>query len=130
MVIINNACDTVDTTDGYSSDVNEILDDIFDSLKSTPLIRENLKFVDFVTLKPVPEYLKLSKLKLISKKQKEMEKIQKEKAPSKQALIPKDKIKKPEAEKRKKQFVILYILKTNILKKIKLLKLFLIFSTI
>ena len=53
--------------------VKQILDDIFESLKPSQLLRENVTLVDFVTLKPIPENLKLRKLKLISKKQKEKE---------------------------------------------------------
>ena len=74
--------------------VKQILDDIFDSLKPSQLLRENVTLVDFVTLKPIPENLKLRKLKLISKKQKEKEEFNKEEQPLKQVL--------PEFKKRKK----------------------------
>ena len=74
--------------------VKQILDDIFESLKPSQLLRENVTLVDFVTLKPIPENLKLRKLKLISKKQKEKEEFKKKEEPIKQV--------KPETKKRKK----------------------------
>ncbi|MFX0012821.1 MAG: hypothetical protein ACFE9R_21095, partial [Candidatus Hermodarchaeota archaeon] len=77
-----------------SARVKQILDDIFESLKSSQLIRENITLVDFVTLKPIAENLKLRQLKLISKKQKETEEFKKEEEPLKQI--------KPEEKKRKK----------------------------
>jgi hypothetical protein len=83
--------------------IKQILDDIFESLQPTQLTRETLFFVDFITLKPIPENFKLKQLKLISKKQREQELIQQEKKSSKQVLVPKDRMNKPEAEKRKKE---------------------------
>jgi len=49
-----------------------ILDDIYKSLGDTQLTRQNISFVDFVTLQPISEKMKLKQLKLISKKQEEL----------------------------------------------------------
>ncbi len=82
--------------------IKKILDDIFDSLKNVKLIRENLAIVDFVTLRPLPENTKLNQLKLISKKQKEEQKVLKEEKTSKQVLISKKEDIDNDKGKRKK----------------------------
>ena len=74
--------------------VKQILDDIFESLKPSQLIRENVTLVDFVTLKPISENLKLRQLKLISKKQKETEELKQEEEPIKQVKVEDTKRKK------------------------------------
>ncbi len=55
-----------------------ILDDIYKSLGETQLARQNVAIVDFVTLQPISEKMKLKQLKLISKKQKELKEEKKE----------------------------------------------------
>jgi hypothetical protein len=50
-----------------------ILDDIYKSLGEIQLTRQKISIVDFVTLQPIPEKTKLKQLKLISKKQKELQ---------------------------------------------------------
>jgi len=50
--------------------INKILDDIYKSFGDIQLKREDLFFVDFVTLTPIPEKTKLKNLNLISKKEK------------------------------------------------------------
>ncbi len=82
--------------------IKKILDDIFESLKNVKLIRENLAIVDFVTLRPLPENTRLKQLRLISKKQKEEQQIQKKEKPSKQTLIPQKEEAKIDKSKRKK----------------------------
>jgi hypothetical protein len=85
-----------------SARIKKILDDIFNSLKNVRLVRENLLFVDFITLRPLPDNTKLKQLKLISKKEKEEQRIQKEEKKSKQALIPIKEESKISKSKRKK----------------------------
>lgn len=82
--------------------IKKILDDIFESLKNVKLLRENLAIVDFVTLRPLPENTRLKQLRLISKKQKEEQQIQKKEKPSKQTLIPQKEEAKIDKSKRKK----------------------------
>jgi hypothetical protein len=81
--------------------IKRILDDIFNSLKNVKLARENLVFVDFVTLKSIPENKKLNQLKLISKKQNEREQIQKVKKPLKKEEIPKKEAKHEKGKQKK-----------------------------
>ncbi len=61
--------------------ISRILDDIYRSLGDTQLNREDVSFVDFVTLTPISEKTKLKNLNLISKKEKEKKKEIKEEAP-------------------------------------------------
>ena len=51
--------------------LGKVLDDIYKSFGDTQLNRENISFVDFVTLTPLLEKTKLKNLNLISKKEKE-----------------------------------------------------------
>ncbi|MBY9004367.1 MAG: hypothetical protein KGD73_10375, partial [Candidatus Lokiarchaeota archaeon] len=59
--------------------LSKILDDIYDSFGQISLKRENLSFVEFVTLTPIAEKTKISKLALISKREAEKPDIQKKK---------------------------------------------------
>jgi hypothetical protein len=54
--------------------IGVILDDIYNSLGDVQLNRHNIIIVDFVTLQPISEKLKLKQLKLISKREKERKK--------------------------------------------------------
>ncbi|TES97570.1 MAG: hypothetical protein E3J90_06765 [Promethearchaeota archaeon] len=64
--------------------LGKVLDDIYKSFGDTQLNRENISFVDFVTLTPISEKTKLKNLNLISKKEKE---DKKEKAKEKEIVI-------------------------------------------
>jgi len=59
--------------------INKILDDIYKSFGDIQLKREDLFFVDFVTLTPITEKTKLKNLNLISKKEKPEKKEEEEK---------------------------------------------------
>jgi len=52
-----------------NTNLSKILDDIYDSFGHTSLKRENLFFVEFVTLTPIAEKTKINKLALISKRE-------------------------------------------------------------
>ncbi len=52
--------------------ISKILDDIYKSLGETQLNREDVSFVDFVTLNAISEKTKLKNLNLFSKKEKEI----------------------------------------------------------
>ena len=54
-----------------------VLDDIYGSLGETQITRQSISIVDFVTLQPISEKTKLKQLKLISKKQNELQKDKK-----------------------------------------------------
>ena len=51
-----------------STKLSHILDDIFNSLNITSLLREDISIVDFITNSPISEKTPLKKLSLISKK--------------------------------------------------------------
>ena len=70
--------------------IEKILDDIHRSFGEIQLTRQNIAIVDFVTLQPIPEKMKLKDLKLISKKQKELKKEKKEPLADKRDKAPKD----------------------------------------
>ncbi|NHJ21829.1 MAG: hypothetical protein EAX91_12860 [Candidatus Lokiarchaeota archaeon] len=79
-----------------------ILDDIYNSLEGTHLTRQNIAFVDFVTLKALSERTKLKQLKLISKKQKEQQEEKKEPKADIREKAPKEReASKKEAKKEK-----------------------------
>ncbi len=61
-----------------STKISKILDDLYKSLGETPLRREDLAIVDFVTQTSLLENTKLKKLKLISNREKEKEELKKE----------------------------------------------------
>jgi len=52
-----------------NTNLSKILNDIYDSFGHTSLKRENLFFVEFVTLTPIAEKTKINKLALISKRE-------------------------------------------------------------
>lgn len=79
--------------------ISTILDDIYKSLGDTQLTRQNISIVDFVTLQPIPEKMKLKQLKLISKKQKELKEEKEELKEDKKEL--KEEKKEAKAGKRK-----------------------------
>jgi hypothetical protein len=79
-----------------------ILDDIYKSLGDTQLARQNIAIVDFVTLQPISERTKLKKLKLISKKQKELQEEKKELKADKRGKALKD-IETPKKEASKEK---------------------------
>jgi len=54
--------------------IGKILDDLFKSFGEMQLKRENIFVVDFITLTPIPEKMKLKHLKLISSQEKEKKK--------------------------------------------------------
>lgn len=82
--------------------IGKILDDIYKSLGDTQLARHNIVIVDFVTLQPIPEKMKLKQLKLISKKQKEIKEEKKEPDADKRDITPKDtEIPKKEVKQKK-----------------------------
>ena len=54
-----------------STKLSHILDDIFDSLSITSLLRQDVSIIDFITNSPISEKTPLKKLSLISKKQAE-----------------------------------------------------------
>lgn len=60
-----------------NTSLSKILDDIYDSFGQTSLKRENLAFIEFVSLTPLAEKIKIKKLALISKKEAEKPKKQK-----------------------------------------------------
>ncbi len=57
-----------------STKVSKILDDLHNSFGEIPLTRENIFIVDFVTHMPINENMKLKKLNLLAKKEKEKKK--------------------------------------------------------
>lgn len=57
-----------------STKVSKILDDLHNSFGEVPLTRENVFIVDFVTRIPINENMKLKKLNLLAKKEKEKKK--------------------------------------------------------
>ncbi len=61
-----------------STRISKILDDLYKSLGETILKREDISIVDFVTLSPFAENIKLKKLKLISNREKEKKELEKE----------------------------------------------------
>ncbi|MFX1447015.1 MAG: hypothetical protein ACFFCG_02625, partial [Promethearchaeota archaeon] len=73
--------------------IGTILDDIYKSLGEVKLARQNISIVDFVTLQPISEKIKLKKLKLISKKQRELKKEKKELVADKRDRAPKKEVK-------------------------------------
>ena len=79
-----------------STKVSKILDDLHNSFGEIPLARENIFIVDFVTYMPINENMKLKKLNLLAKKEKEKKKEEPKK--DKPALYPE----KQEGKKRKK----------------------------
>ncbi len=79
-----------------------VLDDIYKSLGETQLTRQNIAFVDFVTLQPISEKMKLKQLKLISKKQKEMKEEKKEQGVEKLDIAPID-IEAPKKEDKQEK---------------------------
>lgn len=54
--------------------ISKILDDLYKSFGEIQLKRENIFVVDFITLTPIPEKMKLKHLKLISSQEKEKKK--------------------------------------------------------
>lgn len=83
-----------------STKISKILDDLHNSFGEIPLTREGIFIVDFVTHMPINENMKLKKLNLIAKKEKE----KKKEAPKKDkpALYPEEQ----ERKKRKKAPVV------------------------
>ncbi|MFX0048032.1 MAG: hypothetical protein ACFE8G_07670, partial [Candidatus Hermodarchaeota archaeon] len=73
--------------------IGTILDDIYKSLGEVKLTRQNISIVDFVTLQPISERMKLKKLKLISKKQRELKEEKKELVADKRDRAPKKEVK-------------------------------------
>jgi hypothetical protein len=61
-----------------STKIGKILDDLYQSIGEVQLKRENISIVDFITSSPLSENTKLKKLKLISAKEKEKRKSEKE----------------------------------------------------
>ena len=61
-----------------STRISKILDDLYKSLGETLLKREDISIVDFVTLSPFAENIKLKKLNLISNREKEKKELEKE----------------------------------------------------
>jgi len=90
--------------------ISKILDDIYKSLENTQLTREDVSFVDFVTLNAISEKTKLKNLNLFSKKEKEKKEVEKKEEAVKKDEISVEYEKKLEDQKlsreREKQFKI------------------------
>ena len=81
-----------------STYLSKVLDDIYDSFGEINLRRENLFIVDFITLVPIAEKIKLKKLALLSKL--EAEKPKKEKKEDLGGVIEETSIDKERAKRR------------------------------
>jgi hypothetical protein len=88
-----------------STRIGKILDDLYNSLDETLLKREDISIVDFVTLSPFTENIKLKKLKLISNREKEKKDLEEETKKTEfrdqKALAPVKKVKSSAGKKRK-----------------------------
>lgn len=82
-----------------STRLSKILDDLYKVLGKTPLNRENIAIVDFVTQTPFAENLKLKKLNLISNREQERKEI--EKIAEESELRDKHEVKLEPSEKKK-----------------------------
>lgn len=94
-----------------STRLSKILNDLYKALGDTPLKREDIAIVDFVTLIPYTENLKLKKLNLISNREqdkKELEKISKESEVRDKKEVKREPVKKGKAKagKKRKQSVV------------------------
>ena len=86
-----------------SARIEIVLDDIFGSLGETHLTRQKISIVDFVTLQPISEKTKLKQLKLISKKQKELQVDKKKLVADTRDRVSKD-IEQSKKEAKEKKF--------------------------